>query len=238
MDMENFCQKCGNSGWALVEGTSAVERCACQHEIRIAKLLKRSNIPERYINYSLGSYSPNNASQKNAKLIAQKFLDSFPSVENFGRGICFIGPVGIGKTHISVAILKNIITEKAIDGLFYGFRSLLKEIQASWNEHAQTSQVEIFRHVMDATVLVLDELGADMSTPWINDTVSYIIESRYNDQKITIFTSNFPDKPISPGAETLTDRIGTRLRSRLYEMCHTVYVSGEDFRKNVKNSSF
>jgi DNA replication protein DnaC len=128
--------------------------------------------------------------------------------------------------------------EKGDSGLFYDFRDLLREIQGTWNSVSQTSELEVLRPVIDAKVLVLDELGANKPTAWVRDTVAHIINCRYNERKITIFTSNFPDNPEKPGEETLTDRVDVRLRSRLYEMCHTVEIKGNDFRQEVGKASF
>ena len=192
----------------------------------------------RYKDCDFDGYAPLNSSQKNAKMLVQKFLKNYPQIGDEGHGLLFIGSCGVGKTHLAVSLLKHVITEKGDSGLFYDFRDLLREIQRTWNSDSQTSEIEILRHVTDAKVLVLDELGANKPTAWVRDTVAHIINSRYNERKITIFTSNFPDKPSTAGEETLTDRIDTRLRSRLYEMCHTIEIHGKDFRQEVKKHHF
>jgi len=92
--------------------------------------------------------------------------------------------------------------------------------------------------VLEADVLVLDELGANKPTDWVKDTMSHIINCRYNDRKLTIFTSNYLDNPARQGEESLTDRIGVRLRSRLYEMCKVIEIQGEDFRRIVKQANY
>ena len=181
---------------------------------------------------------PLNPSQKNAKMLVRKFLENYPPLDEKGRGFLFIGSCGVGKTYLAVSLLKHVIKEKGDQGLFYDFRDLLREIQGTWNSDSQTSELEIMRPVIDAKVLVLDELGANKPTIWVRDTVAHIINCRYNERKITIFTSNFPDNPAKTGEETLTDRIDTRLRSRLYEMCHTIEIKGDDFRQEVRKASF
>ncbi|PYS72201.1 MAG: hypothetical protein DMF73_08870, partial [Acidobacteria bacterium] len=57
--------------------------------------------------------------------------------------------------------------------------------------------------------------------------------TRYNDKRLTIFTTNYSDKRKNDAdpIESLEDRIGVALRSRLYEMCRTVELEGEDYRK-------
>ncbi len=90
--------------------------------------------------------------------------------------------------------------------------------------------------VYQAEVLVLDELGASKPTDWVRDTMMQIIGARYNEKKLTVFTTNYSDSRRSVTDETLEDRIGIRLRSRLYEMCGTVQIEGEDYRRRFEEA--
>ena len=97
--------------------------------------------------------------------------------------------------------------------------------------------MQVLRPVLETEVVVLDELGViKASTNWVQDTVSVILNARYNNMLTTIITTNLLDQP--PGAvgreETLGDRIGERMRSRLHEMCSKVEVTGKDLRQNMK----
>jgi DNA replication protein DnaC len=151
----------------------------------------------------------------------------YPAVE---RGLLFMGTVGVGKTHLAVSILKGL-TERGFSCLFYEFGALLKEIQGSYNIVSQTSELKVLAPVFDADVLVLDEIGASKPTDWVRDTMAHIINTRYNDKKLTVFTTNYLDERRTERDETLEDRIGVRLRSRLFEMSKTVMINGEDFRR-------
>jgi DNA replication protein DnaC len=93
--------------------------------------------------------------------------------------------------------------------------------------------LKVLAPVFQADVLVLDELGATVPTDWVRDTMYQIINRRYNDNKLTIFTTNYLDERRSDKEQVLEDRIGTRLRSRLYEMCKTVVMDGDDYRKRL-----
>jgi DNA replication protein DnaC len=229
------CPNCKGSGWELAEDGAKVRRCRCVDSARVERLLAEARIPKRYEHCDLDSYLPNHESQKNAKIWVQRFLNKYPQVDS---GLLFLGTCGVGKTHLAVALLKQVIMGKGDGGLFYDFRDLLREIQASWNSISQTSEWDVLRPVLEAKILVLDELGANKPTEWVRDTIAHIINCRYNDKRLTIFTSNFLDAPIKAGEETLTDRIGVRLRSRLYEMCREVEIHGVDFRKDIKKASF
>jgi DNA replication protein DnaC len=227
------CPKCNGSGWEPVKSGRGVQRCGCMETTRLDRILADANIPKRYEHCDLDSYLPSHESQKNAKLFVQRFLEKYPYID---IGLLFLGSCGVGKTHLAVALLKKIVMEKGDNGLFYDFRDLLREIQASWNSVSKTSELDVLRPVLEARVLVLDELGANKPTDWVRDTIAHIINCRYNDKKLTIFTSNYLDSPRNQKEESLTDRIGVRLRSRLYEMCREIPIQGDDFRREIKNA--
>jgi DNA replication protein DnaC len=229
------CPKCSGSGWEPDDISGRVRQCRCVESLKTQQFLEKARIPRRYEHCDLDSYIPNHTSQKEAKIFIQRFLEQYPLID---VGLLFLGTCGVGKTHLAVALLKQVIAEKGDCGLFYDFRDLLREIQASWNSISQTSELEVLRPVLEARVLVLDELGANKPTEWVRDTIAHIINCRYNDKKLTIFTSNYLDSPTKQGEESLTDRIGTRLRSRLYEMCREVEIHGADFRQDVKKAKY
>jgi DNA replication protein DnaC len=169
-----------------------------------------------------------------AKDAAQNFIRQYPHQEK-EKGILFMGKCGVGKTHLAVAVIHELIEKKGVPCIFYDFRDLLKEIQASYNQQSQTSEFSILEPVLSREVLLLDELGASKVTDWMRDTLTYIINTRYNEKLVTIITSNWLDEKKAE-EETLEERIGTRLRSRLYEMCKVYEIVGTDFRK--KNAGF
>ena len=222
------CQFCFGTGMEVVPGKGA-RRCRCRMPDQRARLLEAARIPRRYDQCSLQTYypTPGNGTQLRAFNYAFRLVREYPAVD---RGLLLMGTVGVGKTHLSVAILRSLI-EKGTPCLFYEFGALLKEIQNSYNPISQTSELKVLAPVFEAEVLVLDELGASKPTDWVRDTMMQIINTRYNDKKLTIFTTNYLDGRRSERDETLEDRIGVRLRSRLFEMCKTVQIEGEDYRR-------
>ena len=150
-----------------------------------------------------------------------------------------------------MGILLGLIEEKGVQALFYDYRELLKEIQHSYNPTVASTELDVLRPVFEAEVLVLDELGAQKPTDWVWDTVALILNTRYNDKRTTIITTNYPDAPpLGFGAgpanaaqraareETLGDRIGERMRSRLSEMCVRIDINGADFRQAAGRARF
>jgi DNA replication protein DnaC len=214
----------------VIAGKGA-RRCRCRTEEQRKRLLEAARIPRRYTRCALSNYhpAPGNSTQLQAFNYAFKLVDEYPVVD---RGLLFMGTVGTGKTHLSMAILRGLI-EKGVPCLFYEFGALLKEIQYSYNPVSQASELKVLAPVYETEVLVLDELGASKPTDWVRDTMMQIIGTRYNERRLTIFTTNYLDTRHTLGEETLEDRTGARLRSRLYEMCKTVIIEGEDYRRKL-----
>ena len=211
-----------------------------------------ARIPRRYEHCELNSfecdYPGAHPSLALAHLTASRFVEEYDPRE--GTGLLLVGKIGTGKTHLAVGIVKELILARGIPCLFYDYRELLKEIQNSYNAAVQTTELDVLRPVFETDVLVLDELGAVRPTEWVWDTVSLILNSRYNDNRTTIITTNFEDHPaagavgvVSPArvaarGETLGDRIGERMRSRLHEMCRVITLEGTDFRQKFRSASY
>lgn len=224
------CSYCYGTGMEVVPGKGA-HRCRCRVEEGRARLLEAASIPRRFGECSLVNYRPaaGNGSQLRALGHAHRLVKEYPSAD---RGLLFAGPCGVGKTHLAVAVLRGLI-DKGVPCLFYEFGELLRRIQNSYNPEAATSETTLLAPVYEAEVLVLDELGATKPTDWARDAMTQIVGRRYNERRLTIFTTNYSDGGTTPGEESLQERVGVRLRSRLFEMCKTVVVEGEDYRRRL-----
>jgi len=223
----DVCPLCFGSGMEIVSGKGA-RPCSCRKQNAHTNHLEKARLPRRYVDCHFHNYKPANNTQEKAFHYASSLAMQYPALDN---GLLLMGTVGVGKTHLAVSILKSL-TERGFGCLFYEFGSLLKQIQDSYNSFTQTSELSVLAPVYNADVLVLDELGASKPTDWVRDTMAQIINNRYNDKKLTIFTTNYLDERRNEREETLEDRIGVRMRSRLFEMCKTVVISGDDYRRS------
>ena len=248
------CPICGGVGLVRVMSTSglwASRACECQEAEREERRLAGAHVPERYKDCTLDAYEIYHGSDRSLKEglhTARKFVEAYP-VDTGGKGLLFIGSIGVGKTHLAVGVLQRLVREKGVKGLFCDYRELLKNIQNSYNPQVNTTELELLKPVFAAEVLVLDDLGAQKPNEWVWDTVALILNTRYNDKLSTIITTNYPDMAAGSGAKsdieraareiTLGDRIGDRMLSRLAEMCIRVEMSGKAFRQTgVKRARF
>ncbi len=227
------CKDCFGTG-TKVDPVKGASPCPCKRPDRFKKLLAAARIPRRYEKCSFANFVIElGTPQDDALNQAHRLASEFPAVD---RGLLFMGPAGVGKTHLAVSIIRDLIA-KGFSCIFCEFGSLLKQIQDSYNPISKSSEMKVLAPVFEADVLVLDELGATVPTDWVRDTMYQIINRRYNDNKLTIFTTNYMDKARSDKQQVLEDRIGSRLRSRLYEMCKIVVIDGEDYRKYMNHQT-
>jgi len=245
------CPVCGGSGWKFAGSERRVVRCDCRVKMRGETLLASARIPKRYEHCELSNFEFEGPHRHlaSSRMAACKFVEEYP-LEN--TGLLLIVSIGVGKTHLAVGIIKELIVSKGIACLFYDYRELLKQIQNCYNDSVKATELEVLRPVFETEVLVLDELGAVKPTEWVWDTVSLILNTRYNDNRTTIITTNYPDDPARDSngnsdfaraqraarGETLGDRIGERMRSRLHEMCRIIKMEGADFRQTHRSASF
>jgi DNA replication protein DnaC len=228
------CPLCDGSGWKTIEaeGVQRVTRCDCVRESSASRLLAGARIPRRYAHCDFANYLAYNEQLTKALRHARELADRFPVVE---KGLFLQGPPGVGKTHLAVAVLGATIRERGARGLFYDTRDLLRVIRSTYDPVNRTPEMDVLRPVLQADILVLDDLGAEKTSEWVDETMNLIVNSRYSEQRTTIFTSNFDDNPDTTDPDSLLFRIGYRMRSRLHEMCEFLYLDGADYRELPPN---
>jgi len=230
------CAICNDTGWKMVvkEGREIAQKCECQAMDIYMAIAQKANIPPRFIGYELKAYLPQdkNPSQERAKKIVQQFIDDYPVVKD-DKGILFQGPVGVGKTRLMCSIASGLFKKiKDLDIYYIDWNDLIREMR-SGEGHATRDFFyinELVNRIINADLLLFDELGASKLSEWVQDYIYHIFNKRYNNKKMTVCATNYLDKRIQDG-ETLAQRVGARIRSRLFEMTEALEIKGTDYRK-------
>jgi DNA replication protein DnaC len=235
-----ICEICDGIG--IVPTAIGSRPCACQVEEQARLRLLRAQIPLGFAGCTLDNFRPC-PHTKEALMMARHYAQEFiPGVRDQDLpGLLLSGSVGVGKTHLAAAILRSTIETKGIEGRFVTVPALLDRLRASYDNGATETPAQILRPIMGADLVVIDELGASRPTDWVFDTIELLIGSLYNAMRPVIVTTNYPN--LKPGAapaqneyaraarpETLYDRIGARMWSRLQQMCRPVDMIGPDWR--------
>jgi DNA replication protein DnaC len=211
--LEEPCPTCGGRGWILLpDGRAGTARpCSCRQKDVVPRLIMAAGIPPRYRHCRLTNFHVSSArSRKDPQLVeargaAQDYVDGFIQTGTGFRqsGLLFVGPPGVGKTHLSVAILAELIERYHLRGRFVEFTSLIHQIQSTFDPDSPESKRQILDPLSEVELLVLDELGAQKPTPWVRDILYLIINNRYTRRLPTLFTTNYRLDPAAPKTERI-----------------------------------
>jgi DNA replication protein DnaC len=224
------CEICHGTRWksVTVDGVERLTRCDCWRSVVIQKNLADARIPPKFARAELTTYKPDTDSQRDALRLAKKFVESFP-VEQ--KGLVFHGPTGVGKTHLAIGLLKAVIRDKGARGYFFQTTELLRLVRETYNRSVDETEMEVLRPVLEADVLVLDDLGVEKTSEWVQETLGHVVNIRYSERRPTVFTTNLveSDDPLHP--RSFMFRLGARTRSRLFEMCDWIQMDAIDARE-------
>ncbi len=207
--------------------------CGCIRLDRKVDAFNKAAVPSRYLDATFGRINANKNAQDMAvaRQKAWRFAREFePGVQ----GLLFYGSTGTGKTYLTIAILRYLLINRGVRARFSEFMHLLSALRASYGDRGKAE--DVLRPLVDVPLLVIDELGKGRGTDWELSVLDELISKRYNAQRTTIFTTNYgidANQATGQQEESLLDRVGVRIHSRLMEMCEPVRLTGYDYRREL-----
>lgn len=218
------CPKCHGIGY-IIDATNTAVICDCGAAAKRAGRgrVATSGIPAKFMAKDFASFKATDAERRAVLKTARAYAQSFSAAEP--QGILLRGITGCGKTHLAVAILREVISQ-GHSGAYANFTDLLTRIRATWDKNSDRTEASLLDGVDDVDLLVLDDVGAESATDWTRDRLYVIINRRYESGRATIITTNCSD-------DELEKRIGARTASRLAEMCPGGFppFPQQDFRR-------
>jgi DNA replication protein DnaC len=214
---------CDGSGW-IVGPENVARPCECRESL-VAKRRARgvsSVIPRRFRDVSF-ELAENDAIAPAVLDAVREFADQIEDRLDSGKGLWLMGDVGTGKTTLAMLVSKAA-AEAGRTVAIYSLPRLLARIRRTYDgDPGEDSYLQFFDRLTSVDLLHIDDLGAEKRSDWVLEQLYAIVDERYQSQRSMIVTSNLD-------YDQLKEQIGSRVVSRLTEMCEELPLWGDDLR--------
>ena len=214
---------CDGSGW-IVGPENVARPCECRESL-VAKRRARgvsSVIPRRFRDASF-ELARNDGITPAVLDAVREFTEQIEERLETGKGLWLMGDVGTGKTTLAMLVSKSA-AEAGRTVAIYSLPRLLARIRRTYDgEPGEDSYLQFFDRLTSVDLLHIDDLGAEKRSDWVLEQLYAIVDERYQSQRSMVVTSNLH-------YEQLKEQIGSRVVSRLTEMCEELPLHGDDLR--------
>ncbi len=254
------CKTCGGTGYLRTRdarGYEVMGHCARAGIVRRVTRFNDMALPARFHDVRLATYEARGGPQSNQRQmratvegLRDRLIDAQRpdgSIEPGIRGLGLSGTPGVGKTHLLCALARELTVDYGMVVRYADFSNLLWDLKSRFDQGS--GEAALLGPLIDADVLVLDEVGKGKASEWDISIIDALVAGRYNRRKTIVFATNYAFTETAGGIdlnraassaraggglshlETLKDRVHDRVFSRLCEMCDLVTVVGPDQRK-------
>lgn len=222
----DVCPICKNVGWIIKpdggQGVAVECKCGLVKKEKMKGRLTFANIPEAFKDIRLNSFDTHaysmEDSQNRAKIALKcikYWLSEFEELKERGMGLYLYSKTkGSGKTRMAVSIANELMNNKGCQVKFCTSLQILNEIKSTWDKQSAGNEGKLLNFLSTSEILIIDDFGTEQSDkPWINERFYQIINNRYIDKKVTIFTSNERIDLLK-----YDDRITNRIKERVFQV--------------------
>ena len=175
-----------NHGYADVSYEETPELIAAEKEAAIKKRLKLINLPSSLKNVSFLDVYRDDVARLAVLNRLIKFVNDYP--EN-RKGLYLYGDFGVGKSFMVAALAHDLSEKRGVSSTLLHYPSFVIDVKNAIGDGNVKNLVD---EIKQAEVLILDDIGAEQSTPWVRDEVlQVILQYRMQEDLPTFFTSNF-----------------------------------------------
>jgi DNA replication protein DnaC len=219
--------RCDGSGFLFDEQRRTSRPCSCRPQ-RLAR--KRASavagrLPRRFREVSFDREPVPSIARRAPDVVrdVQRYTRTITEQLDDGRGLWFTGSVGTGKTTLAMIVSKAAMEADRTVAI-YSLPRLLAMLRATYDEDSAFSLNDLIDRLCSVDLLHIDDVGAEQTSPWVLEQLYTIVNTRYEDGRAVMLTTNLPD-------DELKEQIGHRTVSRLNEICHVLLLHGDDQRE-------
>lgn len=233
----DICPICGGMEWTFeeVDGVRTATPCKCREKIIRARRIKFAELPDAFRDNRLNSFSVSVYQKEESKelirtscKIVKEYLNSFDEAMEAGMGLyIYSSAKGSGKTRMAASIANELL-DRDIGVKFSTSTRILNEIRNTYNKDSEYTENQLMDALITTPVLIVDDFGTENVTPWVKDKIYDIVNERYINKRVTIFTSNESLKESS-----YDDRIANRIK----EMCYEIDFPEESVREHISEKN-
>lgn len=218
-----ICPICGGVEWLtrIVDGVEEAYPCKCREQNKMRRRLKFADIPEAFKDMTLATFCtsvykrPESRQTINvACAMIKEYIVAFNEAKDKGMGLyLYSSTKGSGKTRMAASLANEIMQKHDTGVKFASSMNILAEIRRTYDNDSEYTESQLLDALVMTEVLVVDDFGTEKTTQWVQDKFYQIINNRYVERRITIFTSNMPINRLD-----YDDRITNRIKERCYQI--------------------
>lgn len=235
LEDSDICPFCHGTEWIIEirDGIEFAKPCRCREKAALKRRIRFADIPETFRDMQLKTFSINAYQTENGKetarlacKIIKAYLESFESEKENGMGLYIHSNTkGSGKTRMAASIANELIEKYGCVVKFSTSTKIISEIKKTYDHNFDSvTESQLMEDLAMTDVLVIDDFGTENVTPWVKDKFYQIINQRYVNRDVMIFTSNESLKTLS---------YDDRIRSRIKERCYQVDFPEESVRDHL-----
>ena len=191
-----------------------------------------SLLPQNYLNARMHEFRWNmyNENVEEQKLIVNTFLANFTGFQESGKGLYIYSQTkGSGKTMLSCCLANEVMERHDITVKFISVVDFIERTKDSFNDYTVKQELD---RIIEASLLIIDDIGAETRKEWIDSILFRIIDSRYTNKRVTIFTSNVEREKL---------KLNDRIKDRIFDMTILLSLPEKPIRQQfaeTKNKEF